>query len=229
MNTKCDVLIDIFDQLVDWIKDNGCRVFVHKARHIIGGCNGYYESTPYHHIRVAMKNRPMDEAIGLLLHEFCHYIQHKENFYTKEIDEANELYELILNGHKLHPDDVEFTRKFVALGEYDCDMRAIDLAKELGLDHIVKPDKVIKSANSYNRHVAWSVGSMNKSGSAIFMANHKEMGEVLWKGKKVKRMTEKQIFEPISAEHKRAFDKAAKVFKKNKGQRKRHSASCYYC
>lgn len=198
---------ELFNQIVEWIREQGCKVYVHTKQKTVSGSNGYFTPDPEPHIRIGMLGRPIDNAIVLLLHEFCHYWQWHEGFLGRKDDVGNSIYGKILDGEDVTSEERELASKLVRISEYDCEKRTAFLLKKWGLTSIRSVQDHIKYANSYNRHQAWSIGSRDGAGSGEFVASHEACADKLWPDKKHHRwLTLKELLAPISPKHKKVFD-----------------------
>jgi len=208
----------MFYEIVQYSKDQGCPVTVFKSLEKINGSNGYFSADPEPHIKVALKNRPWPKAIELIIHEFCHYWQWQDGFLGRKDDEGNLIYSRILDGEHVSPTDREKASQLVRISEYDCEMRTEKLFEKWKLEEIFPPEEHKKSAATYNRHIVWSIGDKTTPGSGIFYAKYDTLGDKLWGNKKFTFFWDPttssgmaKIIEPISAEHKAVFDKAAGI------------------
>lgn len=206
----------MFYEIVKFSKDQGCPVTVYKSLEKVNGSNGYFSSEPKPHIKVGLKNRPWPKAIELIIHEFCHYWQWKDGFLGRKDDEGNLIYSRILEGEEVSPEEREKASQLVRISEYDCEIRTASLFEKWKLEDVFPSCEHIKSANTYNRHIVWSIGDKNTPGSGIFYAKYDTLAEKLWGSKSFKFFWDPKsssgmgkIIEPISAEHKAMFDKAA--------------------
>lgn len=219
---------DMFEEIVKYIRKKGCPVTVHKNLSKINGSNGYFCSDPKPHIKAAIKDKGWDKAIQLIVHEFCHYWQWKDKFIGHKDDQGNIIYSRILEGEKITPKQREKASVLVRLSEYDCEIRTADLLKKWNITSIYPIHVHIKSANTYNRHIAWSVGSEKNEGSGVFLYTYDKLANKLWGTKKFSRFWDpktsggrKKIFDPISNKHKAVFDAALQRINKKTAARRR--------
>lgn len=210
-------LQEIFDGIIKWARSQGCKVYVHKNKKTVNGSNGYFTPDPEPHIRMGIKGRPLIDCNVLLLHELCHFWQWKDKFMHRIDDEGNAIYGRILDGKDVTPEERDRARKLVALSEYDCEQRTAFLLAKWNLTGVRSVQRHIKAANSYNRHISWSVGTSTKPGSGEFFPGHETVADKLWPNQtKHHWFTKEEIVAPISDEHKKVFDEAMAAHKKKK-------------
>lgn len=212
---------DMFWEIVDYIKSKGCPVTIHEKLSKINGSNGYFCSDPKPHIKAAIKDKGWDKAIQLIVHEFCHFIQWKWKFIGHKDDQGNIIYSKILEGEKITPKQRHKASILVRLSEYDCEKRTAQLLKKWNITSIYPIHEHIKSANTYNRHIAWSIGDENNEGSGVFLHTYDKLGDKLWGTKKFSKFwgvaEGGRVYAPISRKHKAVFDEALqKALKKGK-------------
>jgi len=208
---------EMFWEIVKYIKKNGCPVTVHKTLSKINGSNGYFCSEPRPHIKAAIRDKTWDKAIQLVTHEFCHYWQWKDKFIGHKDDQGNIIYSRILEGENVTPKEREKASVLVRLSEYDCEIRTAELLKRWNITSIYPLHEHIKSANTYNRHIVWSIGDEKNEGSGVFLHTYDKLAPKLWSGKHFKNFWNpkseagrKKIFGSISPKHKKVFDEALK-------------------
>lgn len=210
------VLKNLFNEIVDWMRSKGCKIYCHYAKKTVSGSNGYFTPDPEPHIRVGLKGRPIKRALILIIHEFCHYWQWKTGFLGRKDDEGNIIYSKILKGEEVTDKEREIARRLVAISEYDCEKRTAYLIKKWKLDEIIPIKELISSSNTYNRHTAWSIGTARKPGSGVFYAKYDNLAKDLWGNEEPKWFSLQQVVAPISETQAKVFDKAAKKSKKQK-------------
>lgn len=210
---------EMFQAIVKHIRDNGCKVEVKKNAEKVNGSNGYFTSEPYPHIKVALKGRPWPKTIQLIVHEYCHYWQWKDGFLDHKDDDGNIIYSHILEGDPVTAKQRDKASKLVRISEYDCEIRTGSLfapePKGWNLESIFSQAEHIKSANTYNRHIVWSIGDKENEGSGIFLHTYDKLAPKLWGNKKFTNFWDPwtdegmdKILAPISAKHKKIFDDA---------------------
>lgn len=148
-----------FDELVNYIRENGCAVRIYKNLSTIKNCDGFFDLNKKGQpvIYAAIKGLIPSQQMQLLSHEYGHYLQ-----YLEDKDRPEEE----LDCYKLQEDwtarKLELTRQdwlearnMMLVYEYDADVRAIKLAKELDLTPWNELD-LIRSANAYNASMKWA-------------------------------------------------------------------------
>lgn len=211
---------DMFYEIVKFVQEQGCPVTVHKELEKVNGSNGYFSSEPSPHLKVALKGKSWPRAVQLLIHEFCHYWQWKDGFLGRKDDEGNIIYSRILDGEKVSPEERKKASGFVRISEYDCEIRTSSLFKKWNLETIFPICDHIKSSNTYNRHIVWSIGDENFPGSGIFYYKYDSLADKLWGKKKFNNFWnpkteegQKLLLAPISKDHLQVFDKASGILR----------------
>lgn len=210
--------------------DNKCPVTVHKKLAKINGSNGYFSSEPSPHIKVAIgggkwsAKEKWPKAVQLLVHEYCHFVQWKTGFLGHKDDEGNIAYARQLEGETLTPRERKMASTLVRISEYDCEMRAAELLKKWNIESIFPVEKHIKSSNTYNRHIVWSIGDETYPGSGEFYAKYDSLADELWGNKVFRRFWdpetlagERKLLAPISRKHLEIFDRAAGISRDREG------------
>lgn len=211
----------MFFEIVKTAKGWGCPVTVYRELKKINGSNGYFCADPRPHIKVAIEGRPWPKCLELIIHEFCHFWQWKDGFLGKKDDAGNIIYSRILEGEKVTPREREKASRLVRISEYDCERRTADLFSKWNLESIFPKEEHIKSANTYNRHIVWSIGDKNNIGSGFFLATYDKLGNKLWGSKVFSQFWDpktaegrKKILAPISPQQKKIFDDALAAVKR---------------
>jgi hypothetical protein len=216
---------EMFYEVVAYSKEQGCPVTVYKNKAKVNGSNGYFTSEPRPHIKVGLKGRSWPKSMQLIIHEFCHYWQWKDGFLGHKDDDGNIAYARLLEGEELSPKERIKASTLVRISEYDCEIRTDHLFERWNLQSIFPKTEHIKSSNTYNRHIVWSIGDDTYPGSGIFYAKYDTLGDQLW-GRKVfnhfwdpKTSAGKaKLLAPLSKEHRAVFDKAAGITRDEEGR-----------
>jgi hypothetical protein len=215
---------EMFYEIVQFARDQGCPVTVHKDLPKINGSNGYFSSEPTPHLKVALKGKSWPRAVQLLIHEFCHYWQWKDGFLGRKDDEGNIIYSRILEGEQVSPEERKKASSFVRISEYDCEIRTSSLFKKWNLETIFPICDHIRSSNTYNRHIVWSIGDETFPGSGIFYYKYDSLADKLWGNKKFNNFWspkteegQKLLLAPISKKHLEIFDKASGIVRDKDG------------
>lgn len=215
-----DEMWEIFEEICEWLKDSGCKIYRHWKSKTVSGSNGYFTPEPTPHIRIGLKGRSPHDSVRTLIHEGMHYCQWKEGFLGHRDDEGNMIYAKILDGKPVTPEEREIASCLVRLSEYDCEKRTGDLIKKWNLESIYPIEDVRRSAATYNRHIVWSIGDYHNEGSGVFLATYDQLSPQLWRGKNFNKwFSVKDVLSPISKEHKQIFDAALARTPKNKLRR----------
>jgi len=205
----------LFYEIIKWIKKQGCKVYVHKNSKRVHGSNGYFSSEPKPHIRAAIKGRPWDRCIQLIIHEFCHYWQWKEGFLGRKDDEGNIIYGRLLEGEELTPKERQIASTLVRISEYDCEKRTGYVIKKWNLETVFPVEEHRRSSATYNRHIVWSIGDKRNEGSGVFYANYDKLANKLWGNKRFTRwMSNSELLSSISSRHRDVFNTAARTKRK---------------
>lgn len=117
-----------YDGLVQYIREEGCRVYVYRNKEdIYGGSRGtfdYNEKGPV--ICVATKGVSEDRCVETLLHEFGHFLQWRDGF-MQSIDGICDAYALaekwIKGKIEFSPLELQVVRNTVLIIEYDAERR----------------------------------------------------------------------------------------------------------
>jgi hypothetical protein len=168
------------------------------------------------------------------MQEYCHYWQWKDGFLGHKDDEGNIAYARQLEGETLTPRERKMASTLVRKTEYDCEMRTAELFKEWNLQSIFPPSEHIKSSNTYNRHIVWSIGDDAYPGSGIFYAKYDSLADQLWGDTVFTRFWKpdtfsgkKKLLASLSKAHREVFDRAAGISRDNEGNpiKKRKTAA----
>ena len=215
---------DVFYEIVEFAESQGCPIDVHPNLEKVNGSNGYFTSEPHPHIEVGLKGKTWPRAIQLIIHEFCHYWQHRDGFIGKKDDEGNIIYSRLLDGETITAQEREKARALIQISEYDCEIRTASLIKRWNLETVFPTTQHIRSSNTYNRHIAWSVGDKNTPGSGVFYYKYDSLADKLWGDAEFglfwnpkTTAGQKLIVAPISKEHREVFDKACGIVRDKEG------------
>jgi len=210
---------EMFETIVAEVRRNGCAVEIKPNAEKVSGSNGYFSSEPKPHIKVALKDKPWPKVIELIIHEYCHYWQWKDGFLNHEDDDGNIIYGRILDGEVVSPKERHRSSALVRISEYDCEIRTGSLfappPKGWNLESIFSQEEHIRSANTYNRHIIWSIGDKHNEGSGIFLHTYDKLAPKLWGSKIFKSFWNPwtsegrdKILAPLSDKHRKVFDQA---------------------
>ena len=129
-----------YDDLVKFIKNDGCRVNVYKSKASIhGGSRGTFDHNEAHGpiICVATKNVDKKRKLETLLHEYGHYLQYKDGFmqYLDGIADCNQTTTSWL-AHKIELTnrEVSMIRNMMLTMEYDAEKRAHQVGCSMAID-----------------------------------------------------------------------------------------------
>jgi hypothetical protein len=138
-------------ELVKYIRDNGCRVRLYNDRgNFADSSDGYFMREPAPLIAVATKNKSQNLIRLLLCHEYCHFLQWREGFYEeleKQYGTADAYYDWI-EGRANNKKKALRSMKGVLLLEYDCELRALEFAKTHHINIGARPGN-IRRINAY--------------------------------------------------------------------------------
>ena len=218
---------DLFYEIVAYSKEQGCPVTVFTTKSKINGSNGYFTSVGDKgkpEIKVALKGKSWPKAMQLIIHEYCHYWQWKEGFLGHKDDEGNIAYGRLLEGETLTPKERKMASTLVRISEYDCEIRTASLFERWNLESVFPPQEHIKSSNTYNRHIVWSIGDDTFPGSGVFYSKYDSLAGKLWGSEKFTHFWDPKakagqayLLAPISSKHRQIFDKAAGITRDQNG------------
>lgn len=135
-------------------KKSGVKVDIRNVSYVkMSGnikCSGYFDSEAK--VLVCAKNSP--NWLETLVHEFCHYLQWKENCpaWVNGIDSV-ELIDRWIGGEEF--EDIDYHIGMVRDLELDNEKRSAELIKKWGLDSEIDLDSYIKKANAYVLFYNW--------------------------------------------------------------------------
>jgi hypothetical protein len=217
----------LFKEIVDYSKSEGCPVTVFTKKSKINGSNGYFTSVGDNgkpEIKVALMGKSWPKRIQLIIHEYCHYWQWREGFLGHKDDEGNIAYGRLLEGETLTPREAKKASALVRISEYDCEIRTAELFNRWNLNSVFPPCEHIKSSNTYNRHIVWSIGDDKYPGSGVFYSKYDSLADELWGNKKFNYFWDPKtpegrakLLAPISPEHCKILDRAAGIIRDHDG------------
>jgi len=172
--------MDVFWDIKKYIMKQGCWVKCYKNKHNVEGSNAAFHHIPHPEIVIAIKGRTLEDIVMLLIHEYCHYLQFKEDQFIPEYERALHLNYKISQGKRLSDEDIEYCRQYNAHMEYDCDLRTIEHIDFFDVSRLRSPEEHLRYTNAYNRHIAWSIGEAGAPGRGRFLLNHTELRDILF-------------------------------------------------
>lgn len=199
-----------FDELVKFIKAQGCKVVVYKSKERVNGAYGEFNESSLR-INIATKSHSNKMNTSTLLHEYAHFLQWKEGFsqYIDGICPSYEVHYDWINGRlSLTETERIMARNCMLTIEYDAELRSYKLGHELNAKNF-DPEYHMQEANSYMAHLKWTW----RSG----LEWEKRLSYKNWKPKK---MTHEELFAPLSDTEKQIF-KQIKPKKKRRKKRVR--------
>lgn len=180
-----------YNDFVDYIKSDGCRVYVYNNKESIHygnkGTFDYNEKGPI--ICVANKGLIGHKKIEILIHEYGHYLQYKDGFlqYLDSICDAYEIEDKWLNKKiELNEFELKIVRNMILTIEYDAEKRGFDAANFLRPVHY-SPQLYLKGAAAYVAAIKWSFATRKKTNNTPARRLFKS-----------KILTNKEIFEDLT-------------------------------
>lgn len=147
-----------FDEIVQYIKEDGCRVYVYnKKQTIYGGNRGTFDCNERGPIICMAGKIDSRRRMETLLHEYGHFLQWKDGF-IQYLDGICEVYTLedkwLSRKVELSPKEIEIARRIMLTIEYDAERRALKAAEFFDADdfHV---DWYVRGANSYMAAIKW--------------------------------------------------------------------------
>lgn len=148
-----------YDELVRYIKEDGCRVYVYNNKEsIYGGIRGTFDVNEHGPI-ICVANHKLDSERRLetLLHEYGHYLQWQDGF-MQALDGVIDSYGLteqwITGGVELTTREVEICRRAVLTMEYDAEKRGYQVGCDFQPQYW-KPDRYLRGAAAYMDSIKW--------------------------------------------------------------------------
>jgi len=127
-----------YDKLVQFIREEGCRVYVYnKKSSIYGGSRGTFDHNEHGPIICVAGDLPIESKVENLLHEYGHYCQYRSGFmqYLDGIYDAyNTNNDWIAGRIELTDRELLATRNAILTMEYDAERRGNKWGK------ILKPE-----------------------------------------------------------------------------------------
>lgn len=150
-----------YDDLVKYIRCEGCRVYVYRNKNVIyGGSRGtfdYNDKGPI--ICVATSGVEPERCVETLLHEFGHFLQWRDGFMQAldGICDAYTIEEKWIN-HKIELNKKEFSvvRNTILAMEYDAEKRGYKQGCLLSPKHF-NGDFYLRGAAAYMDSIKWSL------------------------------------------------------------------------
>jgi hypothetical protein len=149
-----------YDELVKYIRGEGCRVYVYKHKKTIyGGSKGTFDGYAEHGpiICVATKDVEPERSIETLLHEFGHFLQWQDGFlqYLDGICDTYELeHEWIKGKIEFTPCELKIVRNTMLALEYDAEKRGCEAGCWLGPNDFSK-EFYLQGAAAYMDSIKW--------------------------------------------------------------------------
>jgi hypothetical protein len=153
-----------FWQLISHIKKDGCNVRLYDKEELkVAQCAGTFDITKKGNplICLATKGHTQQELLQLLLHEYAHFLQWKTGLLHKLEGENLKKGWVVLDNWLRHrkkytEEELLLARDAIILIEYDADIRAIEISKELSVD-IGSHKTHMENAYSYITLIKWAV------------------------------------------------------------------------
>lgn len=192
-----------FDELVKYIKGQGCRIRLFKNKeNVTGGVGTFHIAEKGPLISLALKSHSKPKRAEYLLHEFGHYQQWVSGFmqildgicdsYTMWDDWINQKVELT-------DFEIRTARNTMLAMEWDAELRAIALGNKLNVKHFNKKHH-LSGANAYILAIKW--GWLNRKDFAQSPKRKLIEPRVLSK---------KELFAPLSEKEKHLLNIFYKV------------------
>jgi len=197
-----------YDELVQFIRGEGCRVYVYKNKESIYGGN---RGTFFHNehgpiISVVTKNVDLPRRVETLLHEFGHFLQWREGFmqYLDGICDSYNLAEQWISKQiELSPMEISVVRNSILAMEYDAERRGYQQGCELEPDGF-NGDFYIRGAASYMDSIKWEMLRRKHTTDIPYRSEYKNI-----------LLTNDELFAPLNEEKKEKMDEA---YVKNNGK-----------
>lgn len=149
--------IDLFLKHVRLVtKEHGVKLILQKTKMVKlaknSYCSGYFNDVPKPKIVVAV-DKPIEQWLPVLVHEFCHLEQFLEgdltwtNLEIYETDSCTEFQDWLDGNDELHPELITYHMKRVIDMEFNCEKRAVKKIKKFKLP--INIEDYIQRANVY--------------------------------------------------------------------------------
>jgi len=182
-----------FDNLVKYIKSQGCKVYIYRKKKKIDGAIGLFYEEPVPNIKMATKGLGKRIMMSTLLHEYAHFCQWKDGFskYLDGICWPHNIHDEWIRGKiELTEREIKMARATMLSVEYDAELRAIDMGNELKPKNFSETYH-LKEAQSYMAAIKWS------------FANRSEWTKrPCWNLYPAKRLTHDELFAPLTNKEK---------------------------
>jgi len=149
-----------YDELVKYIRDEGCRVYVYKNKKTIyGGSRGTFDGYSEHGpiICVAIKDVESERCVETLLHEYGHFLQWQDGFlqYLDGICDAYTLEDEWIKGKiEFAPRELTVVRNTMLAIEYDAERRGCKAGYWLQPDNFTE-EFYLQGAAAYMDSIKW--------------------------------------------------------------------------
>lgn len=187
-----------YNELVRYIREDGCRVYVYnKKNSIYGGIRGTFDVNEHGPI-ICVANAQIgpDKQIETLLHEYGHFLQWQDGF-MQALDGVVDSYELtsqwITGKIELSNREVEICRRAVLTMEYDAEKRGYEQGCMMQPEHW-RPKFYLRGAAAYMDSIKWEFFSRTFTTSSPSR-----------KGYSPKILTLEELYAPLSQQKIKTF------------------------
>lgn len=148
-----------YDELVQYIRSEGCRVRVYTKQNAIDGARGTFHYNKHGPIIcVATKGINIKKRVEALLHEYGHYLQWQDGF-MQSLDDICMPYDLMaewLNvSVELTDREIRIVRNMILAMEYDAERRAYRQGTLLDVEGF-DGDYYLRGAAAYMAAIKWT-------------------------------------------------------------------------
>lgn len=159
-----------YDELVKYIRSEGCRVYVYKSKEdIYGGSRGtFHENEKGPIICVATRGVDTQRCIETLLHEFGHFLQWKDGFmdYLDSICDAYNVHDRWINKKiELTERELLIIRNTILVMEYDAEKRGCEQGRWLEPEGFTR-EFYMRGAAAYMDAIKWEFARRIPTSSA---------------------------------------------------------------